>query len=210
MTPDRAAITALQQALDNQPGLDHEQTAVLAVTTLQGLGWTPPTTDMVTAWLNVMGAQIRERMPLRADRLRAHPTPTRHGGTVTEPLPPRSTNPRRQVHIEPDARITRTTALTIAARTHQGRGTSPYRLIQDAEIIAEYLRTGDVIEDPQLAHWREMFENSKGGAIIVLPSDPRRRWWQRRPSHYKPPVLRKPAAPPSSPSGITPGPDDRR
>lgn len=42
MTPDRAAIAALQQALDDRPGLDHEQTAVLAVTVLQGLGWRPP------------------------------------------------------------------------------------------------------------------------------------------------------------------------
>lgn len=116
---------------------------------------------------------------------------------MTEPLPPRSANPRRQVYVEPDARTTRTTALTIAARIHTGRGTSPWRLVQDAEVIADYLRTGQIPEPsgiltnpatlptydeiPLGQGWKWLRERPEGEAGIVAAtgSGQKHRWWQR-------------------------------
>lgn len=90
------------------------------------------------------------------------------------------------------ARVDRATALTIAARIHTGRGTSPYRIVQDAEVIADYLRTGEVVEDPALAEAEAAFKEAianghgatmwiPGGEVNYEPPQPRRRWWQRRP-----------------------------
>jgi hypothetical protein len=91
-------------------------------------------------------------------------------------------------------RNARVTATVIAARVHAGRGTSPYRLAADAQVIAEWLRTGVVVEDPALAELQQRFmkaTNDGVGMNVVLPDyemtytppePPRRRWWRRDPT----------------------------
>ena len=54
---------------------------------------------------------------------------------MTEPRP----------HATPDQRTTRTTALTIAARVAGCSGRTPYQVIADAEIYADYLRNSNIV-----------------------------------------------------------------
>lgn len=99
---------------------------------------------------------------------------------MTDPTAPRP--------VTPDPRTTRVTALSLAARLHQGDRSSPYRLIEDTEVIAEYLRTGVVPEDPMVSQLRSKFSEVQSafwanGAIISPGSpEPSRRWhrWSRR------------------------------
>lgn len=101
------------------------------------------------------------------------------------------------------ARVDRTTALTIAARIHTGRGTSPYRVVQDAEVIADYLRTGDLpepiaivevpnrISDEDLATMQARLPSMRVQRVPPGSEQPwrpeleeitiRPRWWRRRP-----------------------------
>jgi hypothetical protein len=64
------------------------------------------------------------------------------------------------------------TALVVVGRVHTGRGTSPYRLAQEADILAAYLRTGAVVEDPLIAESMERFAKAAEsvlGATVMLP-----------------------------------------
>lgn len=126
------------------------------------------------------------------------PGPKANGGIVRledgiriDPDPPELLLPTPHP-LTPDARTTRVTALNAAARIHAGRGTSPYRVIADAEVLGEYLRIGVVVEDPAIAESMERFvQAAKDGhsASVVLPGyeltyeppkpEPRRRWWRR-------------------------------
>jgi hypothetical protein len=91
----------------------------------------------------------------------------------------------------PDQRITRATALGIAARIHQGTGIDPHSVIADAVVYGDWLRTG-VVPEPVIRCRRSVNSDSltEWEGIPLEPYRPphvevrprRRRWWRKPPS----------------------------